>query len=225
MLKMPLEDAPHAPCLPIPHAFSAAPTLPVPATWASWAPAKYSTLPKSEVDPNSNHREIKWVLSHFCVEINKQKPHLKWSREATSKNSHTRHSTHSNLTLKGRKVGTLHLQQEVLLLNLSCRKQIPPCQATAQPMGDCHSSANEKSPYFKLCVSSKGLFRYNRASKVHKRAFFFLCFYGLEPRLPFTQHVHNCNSSLFLNKPILLKKYLSICLGQHLQSWSFSILE
>ena len=56
-------------------------------------------------------------------------------------------------------VTTLNLWQEVtttLLLQLEEGK-IPPGPVTAQPMGDGHSSANEKSLYFQLSVSSSGL--------------------------------------------------------------------
>lgn len=49
--------------------------------------------------------------------------------------------------------------------------KILPYFLTAQPMGSCHYSANEKSLYFKLSVSSGGLFIYNGSSQVHKKVF------------------------------------------------------
>ena len=50
------------------------------------------------------------------------------------------------------------------------RWKIPPCLVTAQSMGDWHKSANEKSLYFKISVSSDGFYVYNSPSEVHKRA-------------------------------------------------------
>lgn len=50
---------------------------------------------------------------------------------------------------------------EVYYLRTPARGRFSPCLATAQPMRDCHSSANEKPPHFALPVSSNQLFVYN----------------------------------------------------------------
>ena len=43
-------------------------------------------------------------------------------------------------------------------------ERISHCQATAQPIRDCHSSASEKPVYFKLPVSSNGLLVYSSST-------------------------------------------------------------
>lgn len=102
----------------------------------------------------------------------------------------------------------MHLRQEVILLDYLGRKS-PPHPATTHPMGDCHSSANEKSLYFKLSVSSNGLFLYNSPYQVYKEQstplFFKLGWFAI--RLP----IPNFKSLLFPNKPILIEKYRAIC--------------
>lgn len=43
-------------------------------------------------------------------------------------------------------------------------ERISHCQATAQPIRDCHNSASEKPVYFKLPVSSNGLLVYSSST-------------------------------------------------------------
>lgn len=106
------------------------------------------------------------VLFYLCiVKTNKQKPHLKWSWETRRENSHTCHSTHT--TGPSKKRCTLHLWQEVTLLHYLRRTNR---FLLAQPMGDCHNSANGKSLYFELPVSPTGVFLDSSPSQVHKRA-------------------------------------------------------
>ena len=83
-----------------------------------------------------------------------------------------------------------------------------PCLATAKPMRDCCTSASEKPLYFKLPVSSNGLFVYNSPSQLSrllcKRASF-LSFY--QTCMWFT--IAAClklQFFLFPNKTILLVK-------------------
>ena len=60
------------------------------------------------------------------------------------------------------------LQQEVTLLYYHQQEEerFSPCLVTAQPMRDDHNSANEKPLYFKLLVSSNGLFLYKILSQL-----------------------------------------------------------
>ena len=57
-------------------------------------------------------------------------------------------------------------------------EKIPLVPVTAQPMGDCRNSANEKSLYFKLSASSNGHFVYNSSSQVHKSVMLFFVSLG-----------------------------------------------
>lgn len=70
--------------------------------------------------------------------------------------------------------------------------------------------ANRKSLNFELSVSSSGLFIYNRPLLSLQKSSL-LCFSGFTVVHHLTT-VSNCISLLFLNKPILLEKYLVICL-------------
>ena len=56
------------------------------------------------------------------------------------------------------KVTALQPQQE--------KGRFSPCLATAQPMRDCHNSANEKPPHFALPVSPNRLFVCNSSSQL-----------------------------------------------------------
>ena len=90
------------------------------------------------------------------------------------------------------------------LTTLCRRKKTFLYLATAQPMRDCHNSANGKSLYFKFSVSSNGLFPYNSPSQLP------LLFYEIVSFLLFSDllqlHVPNCNSLLLPNKPIFAGK-------------------
>ena len=88
------------------------------------------------------------------MKINHQKPHLKQSQEARRENSHT-----------GVTQGTLPVPMEKKYLDSSTgsdtylgpqqeEEKIPLCPIIAQSMGSCHNSANEKSLYFELLISS-----------------------------------------------------------------------
>lgn len=136
-------------------------------------------------------------------EINKQKPHLKWSREARRGNSHAGDTQRTLLTLTeerypaslaGPRDSTVLPQQE---------EQISPCPVTAQSMGDHHNSANEKAPHFELPVSIDGLF----PPKSIKEPSCPLClrtatWFSIRP------YVLNRNSLLFPNKSSSLEMYL-----------------
>ena len=84
------------------------------------------------------------------------------------------------------------------------KKNSLPRPITVQPMGDCHSSANEKSLYFQLSISSKSI-------KEHSSPLFpwINKWFAIRP------HVLNCNSLLFRNKPIFLEKSWLFVKGQH----------
>lgn len=69
--------------------------------------------------------------------------------------------------------------RDPILLPPQEQEKNPPCPVTTQPTGDCHNSTNEKSLYFKLSVSSYGLFIYSTPSQVHKKSIPLLCFSGL----------------------------------------------
>ena len=80
-------------------------------------------------------------------------------------------------------------------------------------MKDYHELANEKWLYFKLLVSSNGLFVYNSPSNFpfsSIKSFLSFASPGLECGSP-SLCVPNCYSLLFLNKPILLIKWLFYC--------------
>ena len=81
-------------------------------------------------------------------------------------------------------------------------------------MKACYNSVNEKPLHFELPVFSNGLCLQQplwTPSFLHKRIFFFfvlwICtWFTIRPL------IQNCNSLLFLNKPILLEKYLALYL-------------
>ena len=86
--------------------------------------------------------------------MNKGKPHSKWSWEDLRGSFHT-HTTHQFTHSSQKKI---NLQQE--------EGRFSSCLETAQPMRGCHNLANGKIVYFKLPVSSKGLFAYNSPTQL-----------------------------------------------------------
>lgn len=104
------------------------------------------------------------------------KSHLKWNWETKKENSHACVTHHTWQTPTGRRqyleslIGndvTLLPQQEEVEVSLHP-------VTTAQSMGDCHSTANEKSLFFELSVSPNGLFIYNSPSQITIFSFFSL---------------------------------------------------
>lgn len=124
----------------------------------------------------------------------------------------TCHSTHTadpkkkrcNLTSLTGSDTTFPPQQE--------EEKNPACPVTAQPTGNCHNSANEKSLYFKGSIFSNKLFVYNIPSQMHKSVF--LSFVSLDlvcgSPLNCIFQIEIC--LLFLNKPILVKACLAVYL-------------
>lgn len=120
--------------------------------------------------------EKKWEVeaAEMWLCENKQKAHWKWSWEAGRENSHITQST--RLTPAGRD-GPCTSDRKWCNLTTSAGRKVS--TLTAQPMGGCHSSANEKSPDPDLPVSSSGFFLYSSPSQVPKRSSALLFFSGL----------------------------------------------
>lgn len=89
--------------------------------------------------------------------------------------------------------------------------KIPLCPVAALSMRDGHDSAKEKSPRVEFLQFPRRDSVCNSPSQAHRRAR--LSFVSADLRVVCRQtHVPNCNSLLFLIKPILLGKYLAGCL-------------
>lgn len=95
-----------------------------------------------------------------AVKINKGKTSLKWSQEARM--GAFRHVSININTDPNRKRCTLHLWWE----GNQEEEGFSPYLAAVQPMRGCCNSANEKTQYFELPVSSNGLFVYNSPSQL-----------------------------------------------------------
>lgn len=132
------------------------------------------------------------------VKINKEKPYLKWNWEARRENSHE-HATQGTLD-PNRKRGTQHLQWEVTPLTTPAerRGKFPLAQ---QQLSQRHTAVLSQQKAT-ICTSysqsppmdSSFIIAPPNFVKRHSPP----CSSGL--------HVLNCNSSLFLNKLILLVK-------------------
>lgn len=129
------------------------------------------------------------------VNINKQKPHIKWSQEAKGA------LTHVSLTHTTTSSGNVHLappagnDSNSLLQQGRKDSSLP---KTTQPMGDYHNSPNEKSLYLQCSLRSPALFLSNSPSHVHKRPsspwFLWTC-----TRFTIRPRVLSCSSLLFPN--------------------------
>lgn len=123
------------------------------------------------------------------MKISKQRPHLKWSREARRENSHTRVIQRTLLAPTGSDT-ILPPQQE--------EEKIPSCPVTALPVRDCHNSVKSHGTS-QLSVSFNRLFIYNSPSQVHNKAF--LSHVSLEFHM--VHHKTTCPKLKFFVRPKL----------------------
>lgn len=93
-------------------------------------------------------------------QVKEKKPHLKWGREASRQTFSAAPSSPPQPQQKTRNPSRRNLGLP-LYSPRGKEGRLSPRSATAQPMRDSRSSANEKPLYFQLPVSSNGLFVYN----------------------------------------------------------------
>lgn len=109
---------------------------------------------------------------------------------------HSTHTTRSDTTLLPQ------LKEEKIL----------PYPVIAQPMGDCHNSANLKSHYTSNIHFPPLDFLFTTALPKSVKEHSFSLFLWICMWFTIRSQVPNGNSLLFLNKAILLEKFLPVCL-------------
>ena len=93
------------------------------------------------------------------------------------------------------------------LLGQQEEEKIPPYPVTAHPVTDCHNSASEST------VTVLRTFSFLQETPKSIKEGSLLCFSWVCMWSTIRLQVLNCYFLLLPNKPILLEKYLAICLG------------
>lgn len=140
------------------------------------------------------------------AKIKKRKLCLEWSQEAGRGRSHLQHSS----SIVDPTPRASILQRTSTPLSLQGDRRFPPPPATAQPMRDSHSSANEKPLYCERPVYSNELLVYSSLPEFPPPSIKEpLLLYSPRVACGFALLLRDCSSPLLPNKSIFAGKITS----------------